>query len=313
MKMATQRGLAVVTGAAGGLGSCFANKLAARGYRLLLVDRRPEQLEQVCESITTEHRVSAEAYAADLSNREEVERLAKRLGQMEDVELLVNNAGFGTVDHFVDTHPSLLTGMVDVHIVAPMILTHSVLPGMLSRNSGAIINVSSVSAFFHSAGNAHYGATKIGLAVFSTALHEELRGTNVRVQALCPGFVRTEFHKAESMKGFARCSPTNNLWSTPDDVVDCSLRRLSSKQVIVIPGLGYRIIGRLARMPILQPLMQRIARVERAVPDTAQRQLQLPPPAPPVPPCAQAPLPVEILQTQLLERSEAASEASVER
>lgn len=313
MKMASQRGLAVVTGAAGGLGSCFANKLAARGYRLLLVDRRPEQLERVCESIAGQHRISAEAYAADLSNREEVQRLAQRLGQMEDVELLVNNAGFGTVDHFVDTDPALLTGMIDVHIAAPMMLTHSVLPGMLNRNSGAIINVSSVSAFFHSAGNAHYGATKICLAVFSMALHEELRGTNVRVQALCPGFVRTEFHKAESMKGFARCSPTNNLWSSPDEVVECSLRRLSSKQVIVIPGYGYRIIGRLARMPLLQPLMQRITRVARGVPNTAQPLAQLEEQMQVVLPCTEAPLRAETLETQLLQSNEASSEPSLER
>ena len=286
MKLASQRGLAVVTGAAGGLGSSFANKLAKRGYRLLLVDRRPAKLEQVCESVTAQHGVSAEPYSADLCQREEVERLAKRLQEMEDVELLVNNAGFGTVNHFVDTDPSLRIGMVDVHVVAPMVLTHAVLPGMLDRNSGAIINVSSVSAWFQSAGNAHYGSTKICLAAFTMALHQELRGTNIRVQALCPGFVRTEFHQAESMKGFERCSAGANMWAVADEVVECSLSRLSGKQVIVIPGFGYRIVGRLAQMPLLQPLMQRIARVPRMAPT-----------APPnVDSCRGAPLSIESVE-----------------
>lgn len=264
MKIASKkRGLAVVTGAAGGLGSSFANKLAARGYHLLLVDRRQSKLEQVCESITARHGTSAEPYTADLCNREEVERLAKRLEQMEDVELLVNNAGFGTLDYFVDTDARLLVSMVDLHIVAPTMLTRAVLPGMLERDSGGIINVSSMGAWFHSAGNAQYGSTKICLAVFSMALHEELRGTNVHVQALCPGFVRTEFHDAESMKGFKRCLPKEKMWSSPDEVVECSLRRLSGQQVIVVPGFGYRIVGRLARIPMLQPLMQRLTRVPR--------------------------------------------------
>ncbi len=98
MKIASQRGLAVVTGAAGGLGSAFAHQLAERGYRLLLVDRRQAQLEQVCEAIAARHGGSAEPYAVDLCKREEVEQLAKRLEQMADVELLVNNSGFGTVD-----------------------------------------------------------------------------------------------------------------------------------------------------------------------------------------------------------------------
>src|SRR5689334_19633621 len=103
MKTASEGGLAVVTGGAGGLGSTFAEKLAERGYRLLLVDRRLKQLEQVCESISARHGTTAEPYAADLCKRDEVEKLAKRLAQMPDLQCLVNNAGFGTIDYFVDT------------------------------------------------------------------------------------------------------------------------------------------------------------------------------------------------------------------
>lgn len=264
MSPAGERGVALVTGAAGGLGKSFANKLAERGYRLLLVDRRQKQVEQVCETITARHGVAADPCAVDLCKREHVEELAKRLEQMRDLELLVNNAGFGCIDHFVDTHAKHVMDMVDVHVVAPTILTRAAIPGMIRRNRGAIINVSSLSAWFQSAGNVSYGATKCFLAVFSMALQQELRGTDVRVQALCPGFVRTEFHDAESMKGFnLRCAPAAHLWMSPDEVVNCSLRRLSSNQVVVIPGFGYSLVGRLARMPVLQPLMRWVTRVPR--------------------------------------------------
>ena len=258
-----ERGLAIVTGAAGGLGHAFAKKLAQRGHRLLLVDRRQDALDQVCESIRADYGVAVESYVADLCNRDAITQLAEKLSQLSNVDLLVNNAGFGALKHFVDTDSSLVAGMIDVHVLAPMMFSHAVLPGMIARNSGAIINVSSVSAWFHSAGNAHYGSTKICLAVFSATLKEELRGTNVRVQALCPGFVRTQFHSAESMQEFQKFAPPASMWAAADAVVEFSLRRLSCKQVIAIPGLGYRVIGRLAQMPLLQPLMRRIARVPR--------------------------------------------------
>ena len=264
MKIASQRGLAVVTGAAGGLGACFAVKLAERGYRLLLVDRRQTQLEQVCQTIAARHGSCAEPWTADLSRREDVDALATRLEQTSDMELLVNNAGFGTFDYFVDTDASYLVNMALVHVVAPTILTRAVLPGMVKQDRGAIINVSSVSAWFHSACNVQYSATKCYLAAFSMALAQELRGTNVRVQGLCPGFIRTDFHEAQSMKGFSvRCAPPAHMWMSADEVVNCSLNRLGSRQVIVIPGLGYGILGRLAQMPMLRPLMQWATRVPR--------------------------------------------------
>jgi short-subunit dehydrogenase len=264
MKIASRRGLAVVTGAAGGLGRAFAKKLAQRGYRLLLVDRRPAQLDEVCESLAQQG-ATAEPYAVDLCQREELRQLAARLEQMSNVELLVNNAGFGAVDYFVDTDPSYLVGMVDLHAVAPTILTRTVLPGMIERNRGGIISVSSMSCWFNSAGNAQYGSTKTYLAVFSQSLQQELRGTNVCVQALCPGFVRTEFHAAESMQAFkTRPCPAAHWWMSADDVAECSLRRLG-KQVIVIPGFKFRILGRLAQMPVLQPITQWITRAPRSV------------------------------------------------
>jgi short-subunit dehydrogenase len=250
------------------------------------VDRRENELARVCEAIAARHGVRAEAYTVDLSQRQEVEALAKRLEPMDDVALLVNNAGFGTIDYFVDTEPRHLADMALVHVVAPTILTRAVLPGMLERKGGAIINVSSVAAWFQSACNVQYGSTKSYLTVFTMALAQELRGTDVRVQALCPGFVRTEFHDAECMKGFSlRCAPAAQYWMSPDEVVRCSLRRLSSGQVIVVPGLTYRLLGRLAQMPLLQPLFQWATWAPRLAPSPAPAVGPAPDTAPTVDPC----------------------------
>jgi short-subunit dehydrogenase len=265
--ISSQHGIAVVTGAAGGLGACFATKLAERGHHLLLVDRRREQLELICETISERYGVSAQAYVADLSKRDQVHRLAERLQQPPHVELLVNNAGFGAIDYFADTDIDYLLGMADLHVVAPTILIRAVLPGMMERDRGGIINVASVGAFLHNAGNAQYGATKSYLASLSLTLRDELRGTNVCVQALCPGFVRTGFHSVESMKAFnVRCNPAESLWLTPDQVVECSLANLSPKKVLVFPTFKYRLFGRLAQFPILRPLMQRFTRLPRTAP-----------------------------------------------
>jgi short-subunit dehydrogenase len=130
---------------------------------------------------------------------------------------------------------------------------------MIQRDQGAIINVSSLGAWSYTAGNVQYASTKTYLAVFSQALAEELGGTSVRVQALCPGFVRTDFHDAAGMRGFDLRQVPARLWMSADDVVECSLRRLSGRKVIVFPGLRNRILGRLMQMPLFQPFVQRLA------------------------------------------------------
>ncbi|WP_254510526.1 SDR family NAD(P)-dependent oxidoreductase [Anatilimnocola floriformis] len=253
----TSPGLAVVTGAAGGLGAAFARQLAERGYQLFLIDRRQAELEKVCVALATQFGTQAEACAVDLCNRSEVEHLAERLAKL-DVALLVNNAGYGTVDYFVDTDPKYLVGQADLHVVTPTVLCRAVLPGMHERKSGHIINVSSLGGWFNAAGNVQYGATKNFLATFSLSLDQELRGTNVRVQALCPGFVKTEFHAAECMEAYRqrKKSPAAHLWMTADEVVTYALNKLRSKQVLVIPGIGYRIVGRFAQMPFLRSFFQ---------------------------------------------------------
>jgi len=137
------------------------------------------------------------------------------------------------------------------------------LAGMLERDRGAIINVSSLSAWTPCAGIVQYSATKQYLVTFSQAIQQELKGTSVTIQALCPGFVKTDFFKAEAMAAFETRRIPKWLWVTPDEVVRCSLARLD--KVIVIPGLACRVLGRLMQMPVAQPIVRRLVKNKRHV------------------------------------------------
>jgi len=207
--------LAVVTGASSGLGEVFARKLAARAFRLLLVARREERLGALAASLGSNH----ETMSADLTKEEDLERLARRLDTSADLELLVNNAGFGTKGLFWETDYGRQMEMHKLHVMATLRLTRAALPGMVKRNLGAVINVSSVAAFFRSRGNASYCATKGWINDFTEALYLELKATRsaVKMQALCPGFTYTEFHDT---MGVSRSGISRSMWMPADFVVE---------------------------------------------------------------------------------------------
>jgi len=242
--------LAVVTGASSGLGEVFARKLAARSYRLLLVARREDRLRALAAALGPDH----ETMAVDLAKGEDLERLAHRLESSPDLQLLVNNAGFGTKGLFWQTDYGRQVEMHRLHVIAPLRLTRAVLPSMVKRNQGAVINVSSVAAFFRSRGNVSYCATKGWLNDFTEALHLELRavGSAVKVQALCPGFTHTEFHDA---MGVSKGNIPTSMWMPADFVVEESLRGLERGKLFVIPGWRYKLLVALGtRLPILLKL-----------------------------------------------------------
>ncbi|MEW5734176.1 MAG: SDR family oxidoreductase [Thermodesulfobacteriota bacterium] len=232
--------LAVVTGASSGLGAEFARQLAGQGYGLLLVARRRERLQELATTLSANHGIAAEALAVDLGARAELEALAARLAN-EPVELLVNNAGFGITGRFFDMDVAVWERMVRVHVDAALLLTHAVLPGMMARDRGAVVSVSSLAAFAAMPGNVVYGATKSFLHSFTRSLDLELasRSSRVRVQVLCPGFTRTEFHagmqdETAHIPGWA--------WMPAVEVVAASLRALEHNQVVVVPGWRNRLI-----------------------------------------------------------------------
>lgn len=228
--------LAVITGASSGLGTVFAQRLSARGYRVLLVARRADRLEALRQTLGA----PAEIYPCDLADPAGTEQLALFLRQRSDVALLVNNAGFGTQGKFHETDYGRQVDMVHVHVLATMRLTRAVLPAMIQAGAGAIINVSSVAAYFRSAGNVSYCATKGWMNDFTEGLRIELDALRspVVVQALCPGFTYTEFHDT---MGINRAQIPQWLWMPAEYVVDQSLDALESGKLFVIPNWKYRL------------------------------------------------------------------------
>lgn len=248
--------MAVVTGPTAGIGRAFAERLAADGYDLLLVSRDAPRLAAVAAELAGRHGGRVDVRAADLSSDAAVEALAADLADRPRVDLLVNNAGFGTKGPLERTDASAQSRMVHVHCVAPLRLAQAVLPAMVARRSGAIINVASVAAFVPSAGSATYSASKAFLQLLSEGMAAEVAGAGVRVQALCPGFTRTEFH---DRAGLSMGAIPTFAWLTAERVVDASLAALArGGPVTVVPGGTYRTVVALLRLAPLRALSRAI-------------------------------------------------------
>ncbi len=234
---------ALVTGASSGIGASYARHLARAGYNLILVARREARLQTLAGELTREFAVQAEVLVADLTDPAGVAKVEARIAEVEALDFLVNNAGFGTPGTFAENEIASQEAMIRVHVLAAVRLTRAALPGMLARHCGAIVNVASFVAFFPVTGSVTYSATKAYLKSFSEALYQELVGTGVRVQALCPGFTRTEFQDAanigkDGIPAFA--------WMSADAVVTQSLRDLDAGRAISVPGAAYRLLVMLA-------------------------------------------------------------------
>lgn len=239
---ATNRPVALITGASSGLGSVFARKLAARGYDLILVARREERLRALAAELSC----ASEILVADLSTESGMAAVERAISGCDRLELLVNNAGFGTMGRFWEADVEGQTSMQKVHVLAMMRLAHAALrvlvpkEGAFARHRG-IINVASVAAFGQSPGNTGYCAAKAWIVSFTEGLDMELRGirSKVRVQALCPGFTVTEFH---DVIGVDRSMIPRWLWLKAEDVVEDSLVAFeTSGKVKVIPGWQYKL------------------------------------------------------------------------
>lgn len=239
-------GTALVTGASSGLGAAFSRALASQGYGLILVARREERLTALAAELRDHHHVSAEPLVADLASPSGVELVEARIAELPTLDLLVNNAGFGTTGTFADVRLGKHLDMIHVHVVASVRLCHAALPGMIARGSGGIINVSSVAAVMPQGGHVTYCATKAYLRVFSETLRTELKGTGVQVQALVPGFTYTEFHDQPELEGFDRSQVPEALWMSAERVVEASLKALGRDRGVCIPGFRNRVLVALA-------------------------------------------------------------------
>jgi len=252
---------ALITGATAGIGAAYAKLLAKEGFDLVLVARDLPRLKGVAKELSKLYKIKAETIKADLTKPAQLAKVEKRLANnSKPIEVLINNAGFGLKDSFLVSNLAREQELLDVLVTAPMRLSHAVLPGMIKRNSGSIVNVSSVASFI--AGGT-YSAAKSYLTVFSEYLHTELRDTNVKVSALCPGFTRTEFHARGKMK---MSGLPNYMWTTVDQVVAKSWRYVKAGKVICIPGWQYMLLSSIARIaprPLVRKLGIKIRRKQR--------------------------------------------------
>lgn len=248
---------ALITGASAGLGEEFARQLAASGTHLILTARREDRLEALAADLEKQFGISAEIIPADLIETSDIELLEKRIAETPDLDLLINNAGFGRIGRFSTRpiEPSL--EMAQVHVAAFVRLAHAALSGMIARNRGALINVSSIAAFSTLSG-AMYSSTKALQVTFSLSLQNELHGTDIRIQALCPGFTHTEFHQ---VMGMDKSAIPAFLWMTAEKVVRISLRSLRRRKVVCIPGFGNRLNAFLMRCPTTAALIHAAGRL----------------------------------------------------
>jgi short-subunit dehydrogenase len=240
------------------LGAEFARQLAAQGYDLLLTARRQDRLEALAGTLRQEYQVGVEIIAADLAAAADTHRLEDVLSQKERIDLLVNNAGFGLVDTFWALGRDEQEAMLQVHAVASTRLTHTVLPGMLARRHGGVIQVASVAAFLPGGHSVMYNATKAYLVAFCESLQVELKGTGVHIQALCPGFTLTEFHDTPQLADFKRSSYPGFMWLQASAVVRDALAHIRRGSGVVVPGLGYWLIVFLLRSALVGGLVRKI-------------------------------------------------------
>jgi short-subunit dehydrogenase len=240
---ARKPGTALITGPTAGIGFEFARQLAGRGLDLVLVARDKARLAEVAAELHDEYAVDVEVLPADLGKRKQLAVVEARLADPErPIELLVNNAGYGLKDRFLDNSADDEQAMHDVLVTAVLRLSHAALGPMAERGHGGVINVSSVAAFLP---RGTYSAAKAWVNSFSEWAGNEYRPQGVKVMALCPGFVKTEFHERMQV---GRGSAPGFMWLEPDDLVRDALADYDKGRSISIPSMRYKAVVTTSRV-----------------------------------------------------------------
>lgn len=246
---------ALITGASVGIGASFAKQLALTGSDLVLVARDQARLESLATELKSVHGVQVEVLQTDLSDRTQLDKVCARAAQF-DIDLVVNNAGFGIKQPFIGGAIEAEQNLLDVLVTAVMRITHAAMPGMITRDRGGVINVSSVAGWMSSG---TYSAAKAYVTSFSEALATRNKNLNVHVMALCAGYTRTEFHTRANME--TQTIP-NWMWLDVDEVVTKALKDFQSRKVISVPGMQYKILSLVAQY-LPRPLVRKISVASR--------------------------------------------------
>ncbi|MFM0168878.1 SDR family NAD(P)-dependent oxidoreductase [Paraburkholderia sediminicola] len=234
--MATQagKGTALVTGASSGIGAVYADRLARRGYDLILVARDVERLNGLAERLKTETGRHVETIGADLTVKADVRRIEERLRADRGITMLVNNAGVGATASLIDSDVDELEKMIDLNVTALTRLTAAVVPGLVERGNGVVINISSIVALSPELLNGTYSGTKAYVLNLTQSLHHEVGGKGVQLQAVLPGATSTAFW---DRAGLAVEHLPQQIVMTAEDMVDAALAGLDQGELVTIPSL----------------------------------------------------------------------------
>ncbi|WP_395572067.1 SDR family NAD(P)-dependent oxidoreductase [Streptomyces sp. BK79] len=234
---------ALITGSTAGIGAAFARRLAADGHDLVLVARDTKRLREQATELHDRHGIEAEVLTADLATDAGIDAVAARLGERRrPVDLLVNNAGFGNKGRFLEVSMADELTMLKVHCEAVLRLTSAATEAMRERGRGGVVNVASVAAFVP---RGTYGASKAWVVQFTQGVAKDLAGSGVRLMALCPGFVRTEFHERA---GMGTDNIPNWMWLDADKLVAAALDDLARGKSVSIPDPRYKALMGAAKL-----------------------------------------------------------------
>jgi len=228
------KGAALVTGASSGIGATYAQRLARRGHDLILVARDEARLTALASRLRAEAGVEAEVLRADLTNRSDLARVEARLASDPGIEVLINNAGFASLDGFAQSDPDLLESLINLNVTAVTRLANAAAKAFLARGQGTIINIGSVVGLMPEFRSAVYGATKAFVLYLTQAMNEEIDGAGLRLQAVLPGATRTEIWERSGRK-LADLDPNSTM--DVDDLVDAALAGLDKGELVTIPSL----------------------------------------------------------------------------
>ncbi len=237
MGSAGEFGTALITGASAGIGAVYADRLAHRGFDLILVARDHDKLNAQATKIHQETGRKVTVIAADLNEKYDVGCVEEILRSDPDIAILVNNAGVGSTAKLLDADIERMEAMIGLNVLAMTRLTYAIVPRFVARNRGALINISSIVAISPETLNGVYGGTKAFVLAFSQSLKQELSGTAVRVQAVLPGGTRTDFFSVAGTPIDQMSDERRNRLMSPEDLVDSALAGFDMGEFITLPAL----------------------------------------------------------------------------